>query len=230
MAIRSGLRRRCCEGLFVACLAPALGLTLAADPASAQQLQVWPGFRDTNGPTIEIETEDNVRCRYSQGARPSFSVSGLSANPSTSAQASSSNASSSAMVSQLGGGLMLTIPFGGSSVNGCGRLSALQEQRSKLALGAALLEQGLITQEQFQQLGASIARDLGIPGANSAASASNQAPRPAYEPPPPFKTGGATSATPFKPRFSPVNTGSGAASPPAAPGERPGAAMKRAPH
>jgi hypothetical protein len=222
MAIRSGLRLRCREGLFVVCLVPALGLTLAANPASAQQLQVWPGFRDTNGPTIEIETEDNVRCRYSQGARPSFSVAGLSANPSTSAQASSGNASSSAMVSQLGGGLLLTIPFGGSPVNSCGRLSVLQERRSKLALGAALLEQGLITQEQFQQLGASIARDLGIP----AASSSDQVPRPVYEPPPPFKTGPATSATPFKPRFSPVDTGSGAASSPAASGGRPGGAIK----
>ena len=222
MAIRSGLRLRCREGLFVVCLVPALGLTLAANPASAQQLQVWPGFRDTNGPTLEIETEDNVRCRYSQGARPSFSVAGLSANPSTSAQASSGNASSSAMVSQLGGGLLLTIPFGGSPVNSCGRLSVLQERRSKLALGAALLEQGLITQEQFQQLGASIARDLGIP----AASSSDQAPRPVYVPPPPFKTGPATSATPFKPRFSPVDTGSGAASSPAASGGRPGGAIK----
>ncbi len=245
MALRSGLRLRCCEGLFVVCLVPALGLTLAANPASAQQLQVWPGFRDTNGPTLEIETEDNVRCRYSQGARPSFSVAGLSANPSTSAQASSGNSSSSAMVSQLGGGLMLTIPFGGSSVNGCGRLSALQERRSKLALGAALLDQGLITQEQFQQLGASIARDLGIPAASSAASSSEHAPRPVYEPPPPVRTGAAsggqagsrpsgalpgrgpaTSATPFKPRFSPVDTGSGAASPPGASGGRPVGAMK----
>ena len=222
MAIRSGLRLRCREGLFVVCLVPALGLTLAANPASAQQLQVWPGFRDTNGPTLEIETEDNVRCRYSQGARPSFSVAGLSANPSTSAQASSGNASSSAMVSQLGGGLLLTIPFGGSPVNSCGRLSVLQERRSKLALGAALLEQGLITQEQFQQLGASIARDLGIP----AASSSDPAPRPVYVPPPPFKTGPATSATPFKPRFSPVDTGSGTASSPAASGGRPGGAIK----
>ena len=231
MAIRSGLRLRCCEGLFVACLVPTLGLTLAADPASAQQLQVWPGFRDTNGPTIEIETEDNVRCRYSQGARPSFSVAGLSANPSTTAQASSGDANSSATASQLGGGLMLTIPFGGSSVNGCGRLSALQEQRSKLALGTALLEQGLITQEQFQQLGASIARDLGIPATRSGASSSDQAPKPVYEPPPPLKTGAAsagqpgsgpaTSATPFKPRFPPVDTGSGAASPRGVSGGRP---------
>ncbi len=236
MAIRSGLRLRCCEGLFVACLVPTLGLTLAADPASAQQLQVWPGFRDTNGPTIEIETEDNVRCRYSQGARPSFSLAGLSANPSTSAQASSGDASSSATTSQLGGGLMLTIPFGGSPVNGCGRLSALQERRSQLALGAALLEQGLITQEQFQQLGASIARDLGIPAVRPATRSLDQAPKPVYDPPAPVKTGAAsggqsgsgsaTSTTLFKPRFSPVDTGSGAASPPEASGGRSGGAMK----
>jgi hypothetical protein len=192
-----------------------LGVALAALPAAAQQLQVWPGFRDTNGPSIEIETEDNVRCRYSQGARPSFSVAGLSANPSSSAQANSGNASSSsATASQLGGGLMLTIPFGGNAVEGCGRLAALQERRSKLALGTALLEQGLITQEQFQQLGASIARDLGIPAASSGSLALPT--KPVYEPPPPVNIGPAgpskpSGAKPFKPRFPPVDTGSGAA-------------------
>jgi hypothetical protein len=198
-------------------LAPSLAfaVALAALPAAAQQLQVWPGFRDTNGPSIEIETEDNVRCRYSQGARPSFSVAGLSANPSSSAQANSGNASSSsATASQLGGGLMLTIPFGGNAVEGCGRLAALQERRSKLALGTALLEQGLITQEQFQQLGASIARDLGIPAASSGSLALPT--KPVYEPPPPVNIGPAgpskpSGAKPFKPRFPPVDTGSGAA-------------------
>jgi hypothetical protein len=198
-------------------LAPSLAfaVALAAQPAAAQQLQVWPSFRDSNGPSIEIETEDNVRCRYSQGARPSFSVAGLSANPSSSAQANSGNASSSsATASQLGGGLMLTIPFGGNAVEGCGRLAALQERRSKLALGTALLEQGLITQEQFQQLGASIARDLGIPAASSGSLALPT--KPVYEPPPPLNLGPAgpskpSGAKPFKPRFPPVDTGSGAA-------------------
>jgi hypothetical protein len=198
-------------------LAPSLAfaVALAAQPAAAQQLQVWPSFRDSNGPSIEIETEDNVRCRYSQGARPSFSVAGLSANPSSSAQANSGNASSSsATASQLGGGLMLTIPFGGNAVEGCGRLAALQERRSKLALGTALLEQGLITQEQFQQLGASIARDLGIPAASSGSLALPT--KPVYEPPPPVNIGLAgpskpSGAKPFKPRFPPVDTGSGAA-------------------
>ena len=171
------------------CLASplALGVALAALPAAAQQLQVWPGFRDTNGPSIEIETEDNVRCRYSEGARPSFSVVGLSTNPSSSAQASSGEASSSASASQLGGGLMLTIPFGGNAVEGCGRLAALQERRSRLALGAALLEQGLISQGQFKQLGASIARDLGIPAASSGSLALPT--KPVYEPPPPVNLG-----------------------------------------
>ena len=210
------LRLPCAGGFVVLGLAPCLvlGVALAAQPAAAQQLQVWPGFRDTNGPSIEIETEDNVRCRYSQGARPSFSVAGLSANPSSSAQANSGNASSSsATASQLGGGLMLTIPFGGNAVEGCGRLAALQERRSKLALGAALLEQGLITQEQFQQLGASIARDLGIPAASSGSLALPT--KPVYEPPPPVNIGPAgpskpSGAKPFKPRFPPVDTGSGA--------------------
>jgi len=226
MARRPTLRLPCGGGLVVLGLAPSLafGVALAALPAAAQQLQVWPGFRDTNGPSIEIETEDNVRCRYSQGSRPSFSVAGLSANPSSSAQANSGNASSSsATASQLGGGLMLTIPFGGNAVEGCGRLSALQERRSKLALGAALLEQGLITQEQFQQLGASIARDLGIPDASSGSLALPT--KPVYEPPPPVNLGpagpskpsGRPGATPFKPRFPPVDTGSGAAVPAAAP-------------
>ena len=192
-------------------------------------------FHDTNGPSIEIETEDNVRCRYNQGARPSFSVAGLSTNPSSSAQASTGNASSSssASASQLGGGLMLTIPFGGNSVEGCGRLSALQERRSKLALGAALLEQGLITQEQFQQLGASIARDLGIPAASPGSLALPT--KPVYEPPPPVTLGPAgpsklSGATPFKPRFPPVDTGrgtgSGAAPSAAVPAAAPAGAKK----
>lgn len=176
-----------------------------------------------NGPSIEIETEDNVRCRYTQGARPSFSVAGLSTNPSSSAQASIGNASTSTTASQLGGGLMLTIPFGGSAVEGCERLTALQERRSKLALGSALLEQGLITQEQFQQLGASIARDLGIPAASSGSLALPT--KPVYVPPPPLNLGPAgpskpSGAKPFKPRFPPVDTGSGTSS-----GAAPGAAV-----
>ena len=206
--------------LALHCLATVAGLALAALPAAAQQFQVWPSFRNTNGPSIEIETEDNVRCRYTQGSRPSFSVAGLSTNASSSAQASIGNASSSTTASQLGGGLMLTIPFGGSAVEGCERLTALQERRSKLALGSALLEQGLITQEQFQQLGASIARDLGIPAASSGSLALPT--KPIYDPPPPVNLGPAgpskpSGAKPFKPRFPPVDTGSGATVPAAAP-------------
>jgi hypothetical protein len=188
-------------------LAGGVGLALWSLAGSAQQLQVWPGFHDSAGPTIEIETEDNVRCRFSQGARPSFNVAGLSTNPGSSGQASSGNASGSPAGSQLGGGIVLSIPFGGTSVDGCGRLSALQERRSKLALGAALLEQGLISQEQFQQLGASIARDLGIP----AATASGMPSKPVYVPASPLKIGpapGGDSKAPSanRPKFSPVKT------------------------
>ena len=208
----------CPAGFVLAVLAAFL-----AQPGVAQQFQVWPALRDTSGPTIEIETEDNVRCRYTQGARPSFSVAGLSANPNTPSQNGGSFASSS-QASQLGGGLLLTIPFGGNSIEGCGRLSALQEQRSKLALGSALLEQGLITQEQFQQLGASIARDLGISFANPGSLALPT--KPVYEPPPPLNLAPASSRKPLgrsgtipsgsgpagsailsQPRFPPVDTG-----------------------
>lgn len=103
----------------------------------------------------------------------------------------------------------------GNAVEGCGRLAALQERRSKLALGAALLEQGLITQEQFQQLGASIARDLGISAASSGSLALPT--KPVYEPPPPVNLGPTgpskpSGAKPFKPRFPPVDTGSGTGS------------------
>ncbi|GDX76502.1 hypothetical protein LBMAG41_15780 [Cyanobium sp.] len=208
---RSRIQGSCCALVGLAVIA-----ALDGPDAAAQQLQVWPGLRDTNGPTIEIETEDNVRCRYTQGARPSFSVAGLSTNPSTSTQISNSSSFGGiAQASQLGGGLLLSIPFGGNAVEGCGRLAALQERRSKLALGAALLEQGLITQEQFQQLGASIARDLGIPAASPGSLALPT--KPVYKPPPPLNLGPAgpskpSAAKPFKPRFPPVDTGSGTGS------------------
>lgn len=229
MARRPALLLPCCGELLHVCLAPSLAfaVALAALPAAAQQLQVWPSFRDSNGPSIEIETEDNVRCRYTQGARPSFSVAGLSTNPNSSVDVTVGNGNSnSAISSQLGGGVMLTIPFGGNAVEGCGRLAALQERRSKLALGSALLEQGLITQEQFQQLGASIARDLGIPAASPGSLALPA--KPEYEPPPPVNLGPAgprkpSGATPFKPRFPPVDTGRGTGS-----GAAPGAAVPAA--
>lgn len=188
-------------------LAGGVGLAQWCPVALAQQMQIWPGFRDSTGPTIEIETEDNVRCRFSQGARPSFNVAGLSTNAGSSAQVNSGGANSSPLASQLGGGVVLSIPFGGTPVEGCGRLSALQERRSKLALGAALLEQGLITQEQFQQLGASIARDLGIPEAN----ASGMPTKPVYVPASPLKmgpdpVGEAKGPSTNRPKFSPVKT------------------------
>ena len=237
--------------LTVAWLLPLACLILSGQQASAQQMQVWPSFRDSNGPSIEIETEDNVRCRYSQGARPSFSMAGLSFNPnSSSVDVTVGNGNTtSAMTSQLGGGLMLTIPFGGNTVDGCGRLTALQENRSKLALGSALLEQGLITQEQFQQLGASIAKQLGI--ASTGASPSGRSTKQVYVPPPPLNLGPASptrpagqpggiqpaggpttsGANPFKQRFPPMDTGSGsgpaagapAAMPPGATRSQPGA-------
>lgn len=160
-----------------------VGLLVAVPPASAQQqLQVWPGLRDTNGPSIDIETEDNVRCRFTHGARPSFSVAGLSSNPNNNVDVTVGNGNTTnGFSSQLGGGVLLTIPLGGIPVDGCERLVSLQEQRSRLALAASLLEQGLITQEQFQQLGASIARKLGItgPGPSGGPSA-----RPMYVAPP----------------------------------------------
>ena len=149
-------------------------------------------------------------------------MAGLSINPNNAVDASIASNSNSAIASQLGGGLLLTIPFGGGAVDGCGRLTALQEHRSRLALGAALLEQGLITQEQFQQLGASIAKQIGIPAGGGASAPA--ASRPVYVPPPPLNTGPATSkpsgnrpvGSPASPgaavqqRFPPLNTGAGA--------------------
>ena len=163
-----------------------LNLMLISLPASAQQYQVWPSLRDTDGPTIDIETEDNVRCRFSHGARPSFSVAGLSSNPNANAnnQSTFGGVSNVATGSLLGGGLLLTIPFGGHKVEGCGRLTALQEQRSKLALGTSLLEQGLISQEQYQQLGDSIAKELGLSGSGGMPPT----PKLIYESPPPLMT------------------------------------------
>lgn len=184
-------------------------MLLLAIPAGAQQMQIWPGWRDTNGPTIEIETEDNVRCRYTQGSRPSVSVATLSSNPNTNLVNTGGNSINNVNPSsQFGGGLLLTIPFGGMPVDGCGRLSALQERRSKLALGAALLDQGLITQEQFQQLGAAIARELGIPAALAPALPT----RASYNPPAPVGLGGllpqADKASPAL-RSAPVPTSPG---------------------
>jgi len=169
--------------------------------------QVWPGFHDTNGPTIEIETEDNVRCRYSSGAKPSFSVAGLSSSPISTQQTNIGSSGSNSVSSQLGGGLLFTIPFGGPHVEGCGRLSALQERRSKLALGAALLEQGLINQEQFQALGAAIARELGIPASSSTALP----PRPVYEPPPPLNLSPVPAQRSYQPPSRPLNASGKAA-------------------
>ena len=59
----------------------------------------------------------------------------------------------------------------------------------------------------------SIARDLGIPAASSGSLALPT--KPVYEPPPPVNIGPAgpskpSGAKPFKPRFPPVDTGSGA--------------------
>ena len=188
-----------CIGRFVfslTALAPTLLSCVVLQSGPAMSQQVWPNINDTSGPPIDIETEDNVRCRYSSGAKPSFSVAGLSSNPYSNQQINIGSAIGNSAASQLGGGLLLTIPFGGPQVEGCGRLSALQEQRSKLALGAALLEQGLINQEQFQSLGASIARELGIPISSSAAMPA----KPVYEPPPPLKLSPVSSQRSIRPQ------------------------------
>jgi hypothetical protein len=221
MAFRPVRLTPCRALLAVVCLVGGVALVVRGLPVSAQQIQVWPSFRDTDGPTIEIETEDNVRCRYSSGARPSFSVAGLTTNPNNAVDASIASNSNNAIASQLGGGVLLTIPFGGGAVDGCGRLTALQEHRSRLALGAALLEQGLISQEQFQQLGASIAKQIGISAGGASSPAAS---RPVYVPPPPLKPSPATAqpsgnrpvGSPTSPgaavqqRFPPLNTGAGA--------------------
>jgi hypothetical protein len=193
----------------ISTLAIALFIRVGLQAAPALSQQIWPGFQDTNGPTIEIETEDNVRCRYSSGSKPSFSIAGLSNNPNGSQQVNIGSGSGSSAASQLGGGLLITIPFGGPQVEGCGRLSALQERRSKLALGLALLEQGLISQEQFQALGASIARELGIPAANATAVPA----KPVYEPPPPLKVLPLPSKQSQKPSSRSLNSSGKAAKP-----------------
>jgi hypothetical protein len=206
------------------------GLILGCLPASAQQyMQVWPGLRDTNGPSIEIETEDNVRCRFTHGARPSFSVAGLSTNPSNGVDGTFNNDFNnynSSSASQLGGGLLLSIPFGGTRVDSCAKLTNLQEQRSRLSLASTLLEQGLITQEQFQQLGSSIAKQLGITGPSPSGGTST---KPVYVSPPPLNTGaganpaaarppaGQSGGAAYSQRFPPLNTGAGAGPSPGMP-------------
>jgi hypothetical protein len=153
-------------------------------------------------------------------------VAGLSTNPNNGVDGAfndnfnSYNSYNSSSASQLGGGVLLSIPFGGTRVDGCAKLATLQEQRSRLSLASSLLEQGLITQEQFQQLGSSIAKQLGItgPGPSGGPSA-----KPVYVPPPPLNTGAAganpAAARPpasqsggaaYSQRFPPLNTGAGA--------------------
>jgi hypothetical protein len=195
------------DGLSLSTLAIGLLSCLGLQVGPAFGQQVWPSFNDTNGPTIEIETEDNVRCRYSSGAKPSFSVAGLSSNPNSNQQVNIGSSGGNSVSSQLGGGLLLTIPFGGPQVEGCTRLSALQESRSKLALGAALLDQGLINQQQFQALGAAIARELGIPAASSTAMPA----KPVYEPPPPLNLAPVPARRSEQPPSRPLHSGGKAA-------------------
>ncbi len=132
-------------------------------------------------------------------------MAGLTTNPNNAVDASIASNSNSAIASQLGGGLLLTIPFGGGTVDGCGHLTALQEHRSRLALGAALLEQGLITQEQLQQLAASIAKQIGVPAGGGASAPAS--PKPSGNRP---VGSSASPGAAVQQHFPPLNIGAGA--------------------
>ena len=129
-------------------------LLWAPSAARAQMFSLWPQIQRPTGGSLELESRDGDRCRQHRGDRASVSIAGLGGAPDRPLDSGDSyGIGYGGLLDGIGGGVMVSVPFGGGATGDCRRLLQLQEARSELELARSLMEEGLMNQEQYEALG-----------------------------------------------------------------------------
>jgi hypothetical protein len=136
-------------------------LLVAPGAARAQIFSLWPQIQRPAGGSLELNTRDGDKCQHHRGDRPSFSFAGLGGAPDPPVKTDSQDGFGYGdLIDGIGGGVFLSIPFGGGRLGDCRRLLQLQEARAELELARKLLDEGLLEREQYEALGRRLQRGI----------------------------------------------------------------------
>ena len=124
-------------------------LTLLGDPlAAGERLELDTFSAYPPQPRIELDLDDGSTCSVTDRAPPTLVFYGRQLN-----SLDQSRGSSLGMKNDLGGGVALVIPLGGSGfTKQCSALLKLQEGRARMALANQMLEAGQLTDDDMKKL------------------------------------------------------------------------------
>lgn len=109
-------------------------------------------------PRIELDLDDGSTCSVTDRAPPTLVLYGRQLN-----SVDRLGQSSNGLKTDLGGGLALMIPLGGTGFKkACSGLLRLQEARARIALANQMLEAGQISEAEMKAVIVAVRRDLGI--------------------------------------------------------------------
>jgi hypothetical protein len=109
-------------------------------------------------PKVELDLDDGSTCSVTDRAPPTLIVYGRQLN---SLDRLTDN--TAGLKSDLGGGLALMIPLGGTGIKQtCSGLLKLQEARARMALANQMLEAGQINEADMQKIVARLRPLLGL--------------------------------------------------------------------
>ena len=133
-----------------------LGQSLTAPAQERLQLEGFSVYPPQ--PRIELDLDDGSTCSVTDRAPPTLVLYGRQLN-----SVDRLGQSSNGLKTDLGGGLALMIPLGGTGFKkACSGLLRLQEARARIALANQMLEAGQISEAEMKAVVVAVRRDLGI--------------------------------------------------------------------
>jgi hypothetical protein len=126
---------------------------MGADRLELDTFSVYPPQ-----PKVELDLDDGSTCSVTDRAPPTLIVYGRQLN-----SLDRPNSSALGVKSDLGGGVALMIPLGGTGVKQtCNGLLKLQEARARIALANQMLEAGQINEADMQKIVKTVRQMLGL--------------------------------------------------------------------
>lgn len=126
---------------------------IAAERLELDTFSVYPPQ-----PKVELDLDDGSTCAVTDRAPPTLIVYGRQLN-----SLDRPNSAAPGLKSDLGGGVALMIPLGGTGVKqACDGLLKLQEARARIALANQMLEAGQINDADMQTIVKTVRKLLGL--------------------------------------------------------------------
>ncbi len=138
----------------IRCLLGALALGGVLSGSARADLRSVLNGQDIDGSRLEVRSPDGYICRFDDSERPSLSIgAGLAASPVIPGYGNADNFSEGRIGDpQPVAGIALRIPLGAAPSN-CNKIIAVETATMKVRRAQELYDLGLITIEQFEDIG-----------------------------------------------------------------------------